>query len=330
VEEGQEAPSPSAVEWDLLQATVDRHIAPGARVRSASQLPIGSGMSGAAVRRYAVTYTAATGGGGFVTLVTKRAGARERRVLALLNAQGHAAVPFAHALAPDDEPDAPVCLQDVGDQRRPSSLDPIPDDLLDRGADGLAAIHAANLGGSDTLAWLPRADGPYAREMLERHTFWPAWTGAIADPGFVAAFGEVIAQVEAAAASIVADVDALFRAGPCSLIHTDINPSNVLVHGGIPYVIDWADAHYGPVFLDLPHHLPDLDQAERYRLALERRGIDIPRATFTERFRVAARYTGLRYIWWTIDARRDDPEMAPWVRHYLRLILDDDHMRRMP
>ena len=224
---------------DLLLATLDRHVAPGARLRAVDELPIGSGMSGAVVRRYAVTFETGSGIEDTVGLVTKQARPVERRVLALLNNQGHMPVPFAYSLAPEEEDSALVCLQDVGDVRRPVSLDPIPPEILRREATGLAAIHAANVGRGDALSWLPIAGATYVHNMIEERFFRPAWERAIADPAFVRAFGPAIVPVESAAASIVSEMAALDADGLRSLVHTDVNPSNVLVYRGVPFFIDW-------------------------------------------------------------------------------------------
>src|SRR5262245_22874254 len=106
-----------------------------------------------------------------------------------------------------------------------------------------------------------------------------------------------IPRVEAAAATIVADMSSLLQDVQAqTLIHADIHPSNVLVQQGTPYFIDWQTARWGPLYLDLPHHHCTLAQAELYRRALAARGYTIPQDTFAARYRVAARYIGLRYM----------------------------------
>jgi thiamine kinase-like enzyme len=115
-------------------------------------------------------------------------------------------------------------------------------------------------------------------------------------------------------AALYAEGDAL------TLVHTDINPSNVLMLDGVPYFIDWEAAHYGPFYLDVPHHFFTPALAEYYREALAEQGIEVPRARFAERFRIAARYTALRYMWWTFDAWRGDHSADVWVRHYFAMI----------
>jgi thiamine kinase-like enzyme len=160
--------------------------------------------------------------------------------------------------------------------------------------------------------------------MIERAFFRPAWERAVADRAFRQAFGAAIPAVESAAARIVDEMGAIFEEGDTlTLVHTDINPSNVLVRDGVPFIIDWAVARYGPCYLDVPHHFPTLALAERYRVALGARGVEIESARFAERHHAAARYVGLRYIWWTLDAWRADRSMARWVWHYLRMILGE-------
>ena len=108
--------------------------------------------------------------------------------------------------------------------------------------------------------------------------------------------------------TIVEDMTSLLKdAQTQTLIHTDINPSNVLVQDGKPYFIDWQTAMWGPLYLDLPHHHCTLAQAELYRRALAARGSTIPVDRFAEQYRVAARYIGLRYM-------LSDPTQTAWVQ----------------
>ena len=55
------------------------------------------------------------------------------------------------------------------------------------------------------------------------------------------------------------------------------------------------------------------------------------------RLSTAARYTGLRYLWWTLAAWQDDPGIDRRVDHYLRMIINsaafsprDDCVRQSP
>src|SRR5439155_13023797 len=134
-------------------------------------------------------------------------------------------------------------------------------------------------------------------------TMWrPWWTKARRDSAFDACFAAEIPTVEAAASTIASEVGQLLDSKDClTLIHNDINPSNVFVLNGRPYYVDWQSASYGPWYLDLPHHHCNLTQAEHYRQALEERGVSIPSEQFAESYRIAARYVGLRYMWWTLE-----------------------------
>lgn len=97
--------------------------------------------------------------------------------------------------------------------------------------------------------------GSYVQDMLFVRAWRPAWETAVADPRFTATFRDAIPRVEAAAATTVEDMHALLNE-PISqtLIHADLNPSNVLVHDDRPYFIDWQTAMHGPFYIDLPHH----------------------------------------------------------------------------
>ena len=97
----------------------------------------------------------------------------------------------------------------------------------------------------------------------------------------------------------------------------------LLVQNGKPYFIDWQAAAWGTLYLDLPHHHCTLAQAEWYRLALAARGYAIRPDVFAARYRVAARYIGLRYIWWTLDYWLSDPTQTAWVQHYVGLVTGD-------
>jgi len=215
-------------------------------------------------------------------------------------------------------------MQDVGDTTRPTSLEPITKLELEREAMGLASIHAANFAQAAMLGWLPKVDRGYLEDMLFQRTWRPAWEQALSSPAFVETFSGAIPRVEAAAATIVEDMTSLVdNAQAQTLIHADINPSNVLVQADTPYFIDWQVAMWGPLYLDLPHHHCTLAQAELYRRALAAHGYTIAPEVFAAHYRVAARYIGLRYMWWTLDYWLSDPSQTAWVQHYIGLVTGD-------
>jgi hypothetical protein len=306
---------------ELLVATIDRFVGPVESLVSVEDLPIDAGVSGAPLRRVRVHFRGPGGNVLSTRLVLKGCSPVERRVLERLQAVPRH-VPFAWTAVPDDGTAVGlVCLQDLGETFRPDSLSPISPELQQREAAALADIHGANLGAAD-LGWLPKADRAYFDWAIESQFFRWAWRKAIAHPDFATTFATYIGRVEAAADSIVDEMTELSRETAwATLVHTDINPSNVLVLDDVPYIIDWDTARYGSLFLDLPHHLSTRAQAEDYRRALSERGLTISAADFDDAYRLAARYTGLRYLWWTLEAWMDDPGMENWVRHYLSMVV---------
>lgn len=312
---------PDAIPTTLLAQTLARYVDPAAQIERIEYVDLSSGLSGAPVRRYTIAYAASSGGNASTSLVTKLVERREWLTLRHLNAQRQPNIPFAHALDEVRGEQVLICMQDVGDTTRPTSLDPISEAELAREAEGLAAIHIANAGNTAALDWLPIVDREYIEDMIFQRTWRPAWETAIANREFVDTFAADIPRVEAAAATIAGDMaDMLADAGARTLIHTDLNPSNVLVQAGTPYFIDWQSAMRGPLYLDLPHHHCTLAQAEHYRRARAAREHPIAAPEFAERYRVAARYIGLRYMWWTLEYWLGDPTQTAWVRHYLGLV----------
>jgi hypothetical protein len=300
----------------LLRTTIVRFVSPVDRITDTAIRALTPGMSGRSISRVRVRYIDDHGLPQATSLILKQASHRERRVLERLQALPARHVPFNHTCSSEDDAGL-LCMQDLGEHTRPSSLDPIDPVLEQHEAEALADIHLAHVAAPD-LGWLPAAD----RDYIERQFFRPAWERAAQDPAFVEDFGPVIARVERMADTIVDEMSGLSREDAWrTLVHTDLNPSNVLVWQGYPYVIDWDMAHVGSLFLDLPHHFPTRAQAERYRLALAERGLPIDRTTFGVAHALAARYIGLRYLWWTLAAWRDDRAAEPWVRHYLGMIL---------
>jgi Ser/Thr protein kinase RdoA (MazF antagonist) len=318
-----ESEQPDPMRMELLAQTLARWIDPAAQIMHVSSTDLQPGMSGAAVQRHRISYVA-QGQHAEISLVTKVVTRCEWHTLRYLNAQQQPNVPFAHALDECEGDHLLVCMQDVGDTTRPTSLEPITELELAREAAGLASIHVANFGQAARLAWLPKVDRSYLEEMLFQRTWRPAWEQARSSAAFVETFQSAIPRVEAAAATIVDDMTSLLQdAQAQTLIHTDLNPSNVLVQDGRPYFIDWQVAMWGPLYLDLPHHHCTLAQADHYRRALAARGYPISPERFATHYRVAARYIGLRYMWWTLSYWLSDPTQTAWVQHYIGLVTGD-------
>src|SRR5262245_371028 len=173
-----------AIPLSLLAQTLTRFVDAGARLTEVTALDIEPGMSGASVRRHRISYTSG-GQDAEASLVTKAVTRREWDTLRELNAQQQPNVPFAYALDQSDGDHLLVCMQDVGDTTRPTSLEPITDLELEREAAGLASIHAANFGQAAMLGWLPKVDRGYLEDMLFQRTWRPAWEQALSSPAFV-------------------------------------------------------------------------------------------------------------------------------------------------
>jgi aminoglycoside phosphotransferase (APT) family kinase protein len=308
---------------DLLQHTLQRFVASDASIAQITSIPLHSGMSGSAVARHTIQYATAAGRA-TTSLITKDADRHEWRVLQHLHAQQQPSIPFADTIDTSNDERLLICLQDVGGQNRPTSLDPVSETELAREAAGLAAIHTANFQQHTRLDWLPSMSESYVHDMLFVRAWRPAWEAAVANAHFATTFRDAIPRVEAAAATIMEDMRALLHE-PASqtLIHADLNPSNVLISDGQPYFIDWQTAMRGSFYIDLPHHHCTLIQAEHYRQALAAHGHVIAHPDFAERYRIAARYIGFRYMWWTLEYWLADQAQTPWVQHYINLVTGD-------
>ena len=271
--------------------------------------------------RVDVTYSTRQPGSASIRLVLKFCSDIELTVLLRLQALDPRHTPYIQSSTIRAADQTLACLQDLARDHRPDSLSKISVDLQEREARALADIHVDQL---DTeLDWLPMADRDYYTWTIEEQFFRPAWRTALAVPQFRERFAASVDDVEHAASKTVEEMTSLSTVTEWqTLVHTDINPSNVLIVDGQPYIIDWGTARRGPLFIDVPHHLSTRAQAEDYRIALNRRGLNIDTDSFTVAYRTAARYTGLRYLWWTLAAWQDNPGMDRWVDHYLRMIIN--------
>lgn len=305
----------------LIRHWVERFVDGAAVVLSIATLPIEQGASGADIGRVRVTYSCGAESAD-VDVVLKRCSPLERGVLAHLGRATPRHVPLAVMEESDNGGIGWVGMQDLGNTTRPDSLSPLSPRLRRLEAEALADIHADNRTVGGSVQGLPEADRDYYHWAIERQFFRPAWCRSATDRAFRRQLAWAIDTVEAVAETIV---DAMVTLSEderwCTLIHTDINPSNVLVYDGQPYFIDWDTARTGPLFLDVPHHFCTRSQAEHYRLALVRRGFTIESAEFTRAYRVAAQYTGLRYIWWTLQGWDGSLTSTRWVDHYLQMIV---------
>ncbi|GER89804.1 hypothetical protein KDW_39660 [Dictyobacter vulcani] len=313
--------SPHDVLTHLLQTTITRYISAEAQIEQITSSPITPGLSGTRIQRHHFTLKTPQGPKQ-ASLVTKEAGLLERRILTILNEQAQQAIPFSHTLDLTTDGPALLCLQDISPQPKSASEHASPSNLLMQKAQGLATIHATNRSQRGAFSWLPRADRSYVTTYIQQRFWRPAWERVVHDPAFIQLFGAEIPQVEAAAATIADEMDTLYQEdNTLTLVHADLNPSNVIVYENAPYFIDWELPRYGSFYLDLPHLFPALEQAEYYRQALEEAEIRILPEDFAVRYRIAARFVGLRYLWLPLKAWQADHTRTTWVRHYLSMII---------
>ena len=259
----------------LLATTVEFVTGDAATITAVNQLPIAEGSSGAALSRVDVTYTTRHLASASIGLVLKMCSDIELAVLLRLQAAHPRHTPYIQSSPIRASDQTLTCLQDLGANYRPDSLSEISADLQQNEAQALADIHTQNL---DTeLDWLPEAGREYYAWTIEEQFFRPAWQTALADPRFRERFASSLNVVEQAASTTIEEMTELSAVAEWrTLVHTDINPSNVLIVDGQPYIIDWGTARQGPLFLDLPHHLSTRAQAEDYRVALSQRGLPTP------------------------------------------------------
>lgn len=288
----------------LAHLTGNRPEAPDVRA-----LPIDPGVSGVPVARFEVV----VGSCKTVRLVTKPCGLTERRTLAALD--GLAPVP--RAFVPDTALDElqTVVMTDAGETLL--AFDP---SAKRRAAQALSEVHARFLGRSEDLPWLPRLDHPYLDEFIVAWCWRRAWDEALTDERFTTTFGKYTEAVEASAHTLAGDLLAFeARANVNTLAHTDVYHGHVFDQSGRAVVIDWGQARYAPLFLDLGDTFDTPEAAHTYREALAARGVELGDRVFQEGHLLARRFAGLRYLWWWLASWRGEPQ--GWSREGLERTL---------
>lgn len=281
----------------LLLATVQKHINPTATIVNYVQLPSGADDSKITIQRFILNLS----DGKSVTIITKPSPLIERRVLNRLNDQKQAIVPFSHSLNLTDS-EALICLEDAG-----SPITPTDDTHQNALADGLANIHVANIGAEAELTWLPKTDRAYFADFILGWTWRLAWESALEDATFIRQFGDYIPKVQSSAKTFPDTMESLYNdAKTRTLIHTDIYAGHVMASNK-PFIIDWGQTHYGSLYLDLPSYFDTPESVDVYRLALEKQGVNIPKDEFLEKYHIAGRFVGFRYMWGWIEEWRKHP-----------------------
>jgi hypothetical protein len=259
------------------------------------QPPGPQGASGSRIRYFEVISVDPRGGRCTDLLVTKDASLLERRILALLSAQG-CAVPPVYLPDVTTEGRMPVYMPYLA-ERPPLDLGHPASPLTATIADGLAGIHAANR--QQPPSWLPHASEDY-RGSLWLHAWREQWEHNLGDPIFAAEFGAYTARLEDAMARFLQTLNALTAEGTSlTLLNVDLIPDHIRLWRDRACFIDWQQSSYGSLYLDLPNHFT-VETALVYRDALAAHGYEIPVPEFLERYHEVGRYMGLRYLGYSL------------------------------
>jgi hypothetical protein len=266
--------------FDAVEALLERiHGSPADAIEIQDQPDGPQGASGSRITYYRVASSF-----GEDRIVTKDAPQLERRALRLLSDQGCAVPPMAIADV-EVEGRALVAMPYLEERRGNEHGQSV--------ADGLAAIHAANR--TARPVWLPDA-----AEDLERrlwlHAWRTLWPRAAADPAFPDDLRPYLPRLESAHGRLLAALRELISEGDSlTLVNVDLIPDSIRIWRGAATFLDWEQAAYGPLYLDLPNQLP-LEIAIRYHDALDRRGYAVPRMAFLERYHEVGHYMGVRWL----------------------------------
>jgi len=304
-------PDDSSGTRTLIDAMITALVAPDAtRVEIRRREGGEQGFSGATLRYYDVTYCRQDEAGA-MSLVIKDAPLHERRTHMWLNTHG-LPVPLSYTRDLTTDAPAPLCMQFI--EGKPTSAE--------RGQIAphtLAAIHYAAMGHGNDLPWVPRADAAFFEEIVAnwrepwhaalhgpeafatwgaQHPFaWGAMQPKNSRSDFAAAFAAETPLLETAANRFLRDMTTLWdESDALTLIHADFHGEHIRVSDGRGYVIDWGQARYGPLYIDLPNYFPMRDDALRYRDALAALGHDIARDVFLARYAAARAYPGFKYF----------------------------------
>ena len=271
------------------------------------------GYSGSQVRYFRVTSVDSSGGARDDRLIVKRASLLERRIVSHLCSQGCAVPPASiHNLESPER--LPIVMPYL--EARPQNEGGYFSPLTHSMATGLAGIHAANMG--QPPAWLPRAADDFAGRLWLRE--WrEQWAANLAQPDFAAEFAHLTNPLEAADERLLRDLTALAQEGTAlTLLNVDLIPDHIRLWRGQACFIDWEQAAYGPLYLDLPNAF-SVETVLAYRDALERQGYTIPVLEFMECFHAVSPYMGLRYLGyslWQWAQGGVERERGRWFLHY--------------
>lgn len=316
----------------LIYSAVQKFSGDEVELNSVTELEGGAhGFSGAEIRYFDVTYSISD----LLyqrTLVVKNAELNERKTYAHLNSQ-NVSIPLSYSDDLVSNVPQPLCLQHVGNPVQKG-------EQIQKSAEALAKLHAANLGNVEELSWLPTLDVQYVKEFLLEACWRRAWSslsqgGEFIDGNghnhgnpksggdFTKAFGGYEKNIKEEADKLVETVNYLW-ANPHSLtlIHGDLHNDHFYFDGQEVHIIDWGSARFGPFYFDLPNFFTR-EEALIYRAELEALGHKVPETTFLAHFDAVKSFVGFKYfgigLWnWCFS---DPPHQNESVMHFINMII---------
>jgi hypothetical protein len=148
--------------------------------------------------------------------------------------------------------------------------------------------------------WLPHARSDFVGRLW-LYAWRERWERNLADPEFAAEFGSYTARLDAAQERLLQALAALTaEGGTLTLLNIDPIPEDIRLWRSTPCFIDWEQAAYGTLYLDLPNYFL-VETALTYRDALAACGYVIPVPEFLERYHEVGRYMGLRYLGYALE-----------------------------
>jgi thiamine kinase-like enzyme len=269
-------------------------------IEQIEQQPDGEqGASGCKICYYKVYFTRDSKYSEIKQIISKEVGLLERRVLALLCEQKQAVPP---TFIPSFSSDKSRFYQQYAD---PEITGRGPFDPVTKAyARALARIHYMNLG--QPRDWLPLATENF-EDRLWLRAWHKEWHLNLTIPKFALEYGRYTHRLDNSLTRLLAFLHERTTEGTSlTLINTDLIPNDIRSIDGRPVFIDWDQAAFGSLYLDLPNYF-SIETALCYRDALSELGLDIPPAVFMDNFHEVGRYMGLRYL---------EVGLKAWRHHY--------------
>ena len=290
---------------ELFQAALRRWIAGDVTVDAIVTLPrVAQDYSGSVVRFYQVSYHTSDCSAK-VQLVTKDSSVYERQILSLLDTQAHSNVPLTYSLDMHTRELQLLCQENAGERTQ------LSDSHIATVAQASATNHTINAN-APYLPWMRRLTS------ATFFTWWqPVWDQACANTSFIHEFELYIQPIEQAAQRFATIIDRFWQDNLCvTVLHTDLSPWHVLIRDDQPYIIDWEQTRYGPLYLNLVNFFT-LRTVSLYYEAARNAGFAVTYKAFMEKFHAAWAFVGLKYMVPPLLAWKDEPQESRQQLHAL-------------